>query len=180
MKPDEIVALLRDCLPSMQLTDREVSEAIAEAFASPFLNVVGESAGTQTIKGENMIEAGRVVTKPWMPSDGWGGSRSRQEEGVKVYVGVNGVGLSPYPGHDKALLTADQAVELGQLLMKAAESHDEYAAKRKALEEESTQLDNEFKERISGLGVGGVKEPGEPVSASEAIRRGDLVIVEAG
>lgn len=51
------------------------------------------------------------------------------------------------------ILNPDVAIELAQVLMKAAESQVEYAAASNALAAQRAKLDDTFKDRISGLGL---------------------------
>ncbi|MBB3752534.1 hypothetical protein FHT44_005046 [Mycolicibacterium sp. BK634] len=95
-----------------------------------------------------MIEVGKVVTRAYAPGDDWG-SRSQPEKAFKVLIDTAGIHLSGEAGK----LTPDQAVELGQLLLKAAEVQPEYAKAADALSEEAQKLQAKFKDMVSGIGL---------------------------
>lgn len=50
-------------------------------------------------------------------------------------------------------LTAAQAIEFGQVLLKAAETQPEYAAEAARLREEQSKLAGKYKDMISGMGL---------------------------
>lgn len=100
-------------------------------------------------------------------------------------VGVDAYGLSLSVNNEKehvaVQMEPEQAIELAQLLMKAAESQVEYAASRKELQDEMEKLDAEFKDRISGLGIDGVEEPEWSAKKKPPQPpKGGAIIVEGG
>lgn len=50
-------------------------------------------------------------------------------------------------------LTAEQAIEFGQILLKAAETQPKYAEEAKRLREEQSKLAGKYKDLISGMGL---------------------------
>ncbi len=77
---------------------------------------------------------------------------SLQDSGVSVYA--NG-GWHSMGGH--ATLTPDQARQLGHLLIRAADNHDELVARKAQIEAESAAFEARQRELIQGaLGAVGV------------------------
>jgi hypothetical protein len=108
------------------------------------------------------IEVGKVITckannhTPFGPIS---------EESVGVSMGENGISLDVSQHADvrallhplsPTMLTAEQAIELGQMLLKAAECQSEYAEAVKLLNEEKAKLATKYKDMISGLGLDSV------------------------
>lgn len=58
-----------------------------------------------------------------------------------------------YINLDGRALTPKQAIEIAQILMKAAECQTEYAVAAKDLDEQKNHLDAKYKDMISGLGL---------------------------
>ena len=100
-------------------------------------------------KEDDMIEVGKVVIQAGSTT----GSKYKAEESIRIIMDQHTIGL----GHNGPLvateLTSKQAVELAQLLMKAAECQTEYAVAAKELEEQKKRLDAKYKDMISGLGL---------------------------
>lgn len=107
-----------------------------------------------------MIEVGKVVTREAREGIGGGGLR---EESIVVNMNVNGIVIGLHidlservmlhGSYAGATLTSEQAIELGQILLKAAECQTEYAEAAKLLDEERIKLDARYKDMISGLGL---------------------------
>lgn len=81
------------------------------------------------------------------------------EESIVVSMTVHGISISHrHPDvsgrHMSGMsLTSEQSIELGQLLLKAAECQPEYADSVKRLDEERVKLENRYKDMLSGLGL---------------------------
>jgi len=108
------------------------------------------------------IEVGKIVTRQARDDTGYGGGIS--EEAITVTMDVNGVMLElACDLSERATLrgaffsgktlTPEQAIELGQILLKAAEVQTEYAESIKLLDEERAKLNARYKDMISGLGI---------------------------
>lgn len=106
-----------------------------------------------------MIEVGKVVTRQARTYD-YG---NLSEESVSVNMDASGIALGFNTDFSERLmlhkdflgmmLTSEQAIELGQILLKAAECQTEYAAAAALLDEERIKLDTRYKDMISGLGL---------------------------
>lgn len=96
-----------------------------------------------------MIQVGKVITKPARAINEFG---SHTEEGVTVWMAddVLTIGFDDDRG---GRLTPKQAIDLAQLLMKAAECQTEYAKAAKELEDQKDKLNIKYKDMISGLGL---------------------------
>ena len=95
----------------------------------------------------------------WLPDPESDVHHLKPKSRINVWVGCKGVSLG-FDHNPGKVMDPEKAIELAQLLMKAAESQTDYAKKRKALQEEMEMLDTAFKDRISGLGIEGIEEPG--------------------
>lgn len=135
------------------------------------------STPTPTPKGDIQMEVGKIVTQPAQRST----YSSNGEESISVYMSENAITLQAMhdrEGRDRLLpaggmaLTAAQALELGQFLLKSAELQPEYAEAHRKLREEGTKLDKRFADMISGLGL----DPDVEVSIID--ERGTFKVVE--
>lgn len=97
-----------------------------------------------------MIDVGKVVTRK-MHNDKY---NNIPEENISVGMDEGAIQLTLRVEHEKAMrLSRKQAIEVGQMLLKAAEVHPEYAAKAKQVREETEKLAIKYKDMISGLGL---------------------------
>lgn len=99
------------------------------------------------------IDVGKVVIKEAYDNSYTSGA----EENVSVRISEQAVEL--YINADKQRvsgglsMTPEQAIELGQMLLKAAEVQSEYAAEATRLQAETEKLATKYKDMISGLGL---------------------------
>lgn len=98
-----------------------------------------------------MIEVGKIVTRTANQTS----YDSVAEESISVAMGEFNIQLtaSSWETFGFVHLTSQQAIELGQILLKAAEVQPEYAEESKRLSEETTKLGVRYKDMISGLGL---------------------------
>lgn len=99
------------------------------------------------------INVGKIVTSEASSSP----YDSQGEESISIgmteqYVMLSVQGDSHRDSFSKPLTSA-QAIELGQLLLKAAEMQPEYATEAAHLREEAAKLAIKYKDMISGLGL---------------------------
>lgn len=126
---DSVVATLNgkpcSCCVRMAVKVRRLNEvSMSLNFTIPNFKKINK---TSTL-GTSMIEVGKVRNST-------------------VYLDHESIAL------DGRTFTPKQAIELAQLLMKAAECQTEYAAAAKDLDEQKQQLDAKYKDMISGLGL---------------------------
>ena len=96
------------------------------------------------------MEVGKIITRE-MNIDAYDHS---PEQNVSVDMDYNGIWLRMVQSSSgRALLTSEQAIELGQLLLKAAEIQPEYTEAVTKLDDERKLLDARYKDLISGLGL---------------------------
>ncbi len=133
------------------------------------------AAKKPTHKGE-VMEVGKIITK-----EAYRSSYSRQEEqSISVDMSKSSITLRGNGGDDggggsrQTPLTPEQALELGQFLLKAAELQPEYSAAHQRLADEGEKLDKRFKDMISGLGI----DPDVEVDVLDD--RGTFTVVDAG
>lgn len=98
-----------------------------------------------------MIEVGKIVTKAQYRGGGFGDGTP--EESIQVTIDARSIDVSLARQSGYLSMTPAQAIELGQLLLKAAEVQPEYAVAAKALSEEETKLRARFKDMVSGIGL---------------------------
>lgn len=99
-----------------------------------------------------MIEVGKIVTREPI-TDSYS---SCHEENVTVGMDERSVVLirsAERGSRSTVQLSSAQAIELGQLLLKAAECQPDYAEAAKELEAQKTALATKYKDMISGLGL---------------------------
>lgn len=99
-----------------------------------------------------MIEVGKVVTQPARAINNFG---SHKEEAVSVMMTETEIRLRiiTQEGTYFAILSPQRAIEVAQILMKAAECQTEYAKAAKDLEAQKDKLNAKYKDMISGLGL---------------------------
>lgn len=96
------------------------------------------------------IEVGEIVMRE--ATDG--PYASVDKESVSVRMDEKTIMLNMSSGSMNLMsLTPEQAIELGQLLLKAAEVQPEYAAEAARLNDERAKLAARYKDMISGLGL---------------------------
>lgn len=97
-----------------------------------------------------MVQVGKIVTR----EADYTRFNSTSERYVAVSMTQHSVQLSIHDGGSESVgLTPEQAIELGQMLLKAAECQPEYAEADKTLDEERAKLNMRYKDTISGLGL---------------------------
>lgn len=98
-----------------------------------------------------MINVGKIVMRE-MHNDKY---NNIPEENISVGMDEGAIQLTLKAGHDMngMRLSPKQAIEVGQMLLKAAEVHPEYAVKAKQVREETEKLAVKYKDMISGLGL---------------------------
>lgn len=104
-----------------------------------------------THEGEPMsIDVGKIVTR----KANEGPYEIESEENVSIRMSEQCISLNMSNKTMNCVdLTSEQAIELGQLLLKAAEVQAEYAAEAARLREETAKLGTKYKDMISGLGL---------------------------
>jgi hypothetical protein len=119
------------------------------AYAEYLQLLVAELEPTH-IEGDSMgmIEVGKVVTREGRNLRHTG---NIPEESVRVMMDEDEIYLSTKDGMIR--LPLPKAIELGQMVLKAAEAQVEYAAAAKELAAQKAKLDAKYKDLVSGLGL---------------------------
>lgn len=131
-----------------------LSPSECEDVLEAYLDLLGK------FEGEPMIEVGKVVTREAYT----GQYEFNREENVSVGMSESSISLrvnKDKPDGSRASmysdppanLTPQQAIDLAQILLKAAEIQTEYAEASKKLREETEALQKRYKDLISGLGT---------------------------
>jgi len=112
-----------------------------DEYSNPF-KIAFQPYNKSSAERTGMITVGEVKTN-------YGNSMSKDSVSVNLDQSSIGIRIKS----DSVYMSPEQAIELAQLLMKAAECQSEYAAAAKDLEEQKTRLDVKYKDMISGLGL---------------------------
>lgn len=97
-----------------------------------------------------MIDVAKIVVRERVRGNSWDDTNT--EESVRISMSVQGIYLQVNKG-DLQKLTPEQALEVGQYLLKSAEIQSEYAEAITKIDEERKKVEASYKDMVSGLGL---------------------------